>query len=349
MPAGQLVYAAATSFRPQGQFKPTNGQPRPVKVLHRGNLTQPRGDAVPGTIRLSAEAEAAFRLPSDHTEGDRRAALARWISDRQNPLTWRSIANRLWQFSMGRGLVDSPNDFGRMGQLPTHPELLDWLAIEFRDNGQSFRSLIRLIVTSSTYRQASIHSAEGDRIDRSNQWLWKRERRRLSAEEIRDSMLAVSGRLDRTLGGPAFQAFVLDKPEHSPHYEYDQFDPADPKSHRRSIYRFVVRSQPDPLMTVLDCADSSQSVPRRDETLTALQALSLLNSRFTLQMATEFARRLEQEHSDLPGQLQLGFLLVTGRQPAEHELRPLLEYAAQHGLPAGCRVLLNLSEFLYVD
>ncbi len=349
LPAGQLVYAAATSFKPQGQFKPTNGQPRAIKVLHRGNVTQPRGDAIPGTIGLSADEESEFELAAHHSEGDRRAALARWISDRQNPLTWRSIANRLWQFSMGRGIVESPNDFGRMGQLPTHPELLDWLAVEFRDNGQSFRSLIRLIVLSSSYRQASIHSDEGERLDRSNQLLWKRDRRRLSAEEIRDSMLAVSGRLDRTMGGPAFQAFVLDKPEHSPHYEYDQFDPADPKSHRRSIYRFVVRSQPDPLMTVLDCADSSQSVPRRDETLTALQALSLLNSRFTLQMAADFGRRLERDQPELAGQVHLGFLLVTGRPPTDDELRPLEQYARQYGLPSCCRVLLNLSEFLYVD
>ena len=266
-----------------------------------------------------------------------------------NPYFARSSANRLWAHLFGRGLVETQEDFGSQGQPPSHPELLDWLAVEFRDNGQSLRGLIRLIVTSSAYRQASIASDDAVRIDRSNQLLWRRERRRLTAEEIRDSMLAVSGRLDRSLGGPAFQAFVLEKPEHSPHYEYHQFDPADPKSHRRSIYRFVVRSQPDPLMTVLDCADSSQSMPRRDETLTALQALSLLNSRFTLQMASDFAARLERESPDLMSQVKRGFSLATGRDPTATEIQSLEDYARQHGLPSLCRVLLNLSEFLYVE
>ena len=129
--------------------------------------------------------------------------------------------------------------------------------------------------------------------DAGNQYLWRANRRRLTAEEIRDSILSVSGALESKMGGPGFYLFELEKTAHSPHYEYHKFDPNDPASHRRSIYRFIVRSQPDPWMTTLDCADSSQSTPRRNETLTSLQALSLLNNTFNLEMARRFASRVE--------------------------------------------------------
>ena len=191
-----------------------------------------------------------------------------------------------------------------MGQLPTHPDLLDWLAVEFRDNGQLLKQLHRLIVTSSVYRQSSQHNPENAPIDGSNQYLWRMHRRRLSAEEVRDAALAVSGALNNRMGGPGFYLFELEKTAHSPHYEYHKFDPSDPASHRRSIYRFIVRSQPDPYMTTLDCADSSQSTPKRNETITPLQALSLMNNRFQLVMAERFAERLESEADSLSEQIQ---------------------------------------------
>ena len=236
-----------------------------------------------------------------------------------------------------------------MGAVPTHPGLLDWLAAEFRDGKQSFKQLHRLIVTSSVYRQSSGFDAESAAIDGSNQFLWRMNRRRLSAEEIRDSILAVSGALDTTMGGPGFYLFELEKTEHSPHYEYHKFDPADPASHRRSVYRFVVRSQPDPYMTTLDCADSSQSTPKRMETLTSLQALSLLNNRFNLVMAKRFAQRLRSERSDLVSQVELAMMLVAGRSASEEERVELAQYARQHGLENMCRMLLNLSEFVFLD
>jgi hypothetical protein len=186
-------------------------------------------------------------------------------------------------------------------------------------------------------------------IDGSNQYLWKVNRRRLEAEEIRDSILAVSGALNPQMGGPGFYLFQLERTEHSPHYEYHKFDPADPVSHRRSIYRFIVRSQPDPWMTTLDCADSSQSTPKRNESVTSLQALSLLNNRFNLVMAERFAARLESESSDLPGQVDRAMMLVTQRKPDESERDELAAYARAHGLENLCRFLLNLSEFVYVD
>ena len=289
-----------------------------------------------------------FELPQSHGESDRRVALARWLVHHDNPLTWRSIVNRVWQYHFGRGIVDSPNDFGRMGKLPSHPELLDWLAVEFRDGGQSLKSLHRLIVTSSVYRQSSRTTQRNSDIDRENVFLWRMNRRRLAAEEIRDAVLAVSGKLDPAMYGPGFELFVLDRPEHSPHYEYHKHDPDDPKSHRRSVYRFVVRSQPDPFMTTLDCADSSQSVAKRDETITALQALSLLNNRFMLRMAEHFAERLGNDTEKLDEQVKQGFRLVTGLRPTQPQQRSGgLRRAVRHGQL--CRLLLNLNEFVFVD
>jgi len=348
-PPRRMVYSAATHFAQQGNFRPTEGKPRAVKILHRGNETQPGKDVQPGTIPLRADDAWQFELPSDHSEGDRRAALARWITRPDHPFTWRSIVNRVWQYHFGRAIVDSANDFGRMGQLPTHPELLDWLAVDFRDHGQSFKRMHRLIVTSAVYRQSSVNNPAAETIDSENKFLWRMNRRRLEAEEIRDAVLAVSGKLNTEMGGPGFYLFELEKPEHSPHYEYQKFDPEDARSHRRSVYRFIVRSQPDPFMTTLDCADSSQSTPRRHETQTALQALSLLNNRFTLSMSRHFATRLEKSDKSVDEQVDHAFQLLTGRKPALEEQSQMTAYAEQHGLPALCRLLFNLSEFVFVD
>ncbi|MFP6766062.1 MAG: PSD1 and planctomycete cytochrome C domain-containing protein [Planctomycetaceae bacterium] len=354
LPRGRMVYAAASHFPPQANFKPTQGKPRTVNLLHRGNIQQPLAESQPGRVPLSPDDDWRLPLPDGHSESERRAALARWITDRKHPLTWRSIANRIWQYHFGQGLVDSPNDFGRMGQLPTHPALLDWLALEFRDggmsgNGQSFKSLHRLIVTSATYRQASSHHTANAEIDSSNQFLWRMNRRRLEAEEIRDSILAVSGSLDRSMNGPGYYLFALEKTAHSPHYEYHKFDHTDIRSHRRTVYRFIVRSQPDPFMTTLDCADSSQSTPKRIETLTSLQALSMLNNRFNLVMAERFAARVKGRNRPFADQIRASVRLVTGRDPTDVEQRAMQSYAEEHGLPNLCRVLFNMSEFVFVD
>jgi hypothetical protein len=349
LPAGRMVYAAASRFEPQGEFHPTRGVPRPVRVLHRGNVSQALDEALPGTVPLAPGAPTRFELPPGSDEGARRAALANWISDADNPLTWRSIVNRVWQHHFGRGLVDSPNDFGRMGKLPSHPELLDWLAADFRDHGQSMKRLHRLIVTSGVYQQTSDHNEANAAIDGENRFLWRMNRRRLEAEEIRDAMLAVSGRLNPAMGGPGYYLFVLERPEHSPHYEYEKFDASDPGTHRRSVYRFVVRSQPDPYMTTLDCADSSQSTPQRNETLTAPQALSLLNNDFSLVMSKAFAGSLESSAGTRSDQLNWAYRAATGHAPSQTELNDLVQFSERHGLVNTCRVLLNLNEFVFVD
>jgi Skp family chaperone for outer membrane proteins len=370
LPKGRLVLAAATDFEPQGGFQPTKGKPRDVQVLHRGNVLQPRGTAVPGALPIVKNVPAEFSLDPDHREGDRRAALAKWITRPDHPTTWRSIANRVWQFHFGQPIVESPNDFGRMGRLPSHPELLDWLAAEFVESRETrveskaetsavpsrlsslssqLKNIHRLIVTSATYRQSSAHNEAAAAIDESNRYLWRMNRRRLEAEEIRDSILAVSGRLRRSMGGPGYYLFALEQTAHSPHYEYHKFDPEDVASHRRSVYRFIVRSQPDPYMTTLDCADSSQSTPLRDETLTSLQALSLLNNRFNLSMSRHFARRLQAESQTSPDRIDLAMRLIAGRSPTDRERAEFTAYAEKHGFDNLCRVLFNLSEFVFVD
>lgn len=341
------VHDGSGNFRGTG---PDNGQPRPIHILTRGDVTKPHKAVGPGALRC-VTSTVEFPTQPDHPEGERRAALARWLTDPANPLTWRSIANRIWQHHFGRGLVDTPNDFGRMGSPPSHPELLDWLAVEFRDGGQSFKSMARLLVTSATYRQSSASSHGDARAqDADNRLLARMNLRRLDAEAIRDSLLAVSGKLDRRAFGPGFQDFVIEKPEHSPHYQYHLHDAEDPRSHRRSIYRFLVRSQQEPFMVALDCADPSMRVDRRSETLTPLQALALLNSRLTVAMSRHFAQRVRSDAGDdIPAQVRRAFDLAVQRQPTTSEATDLEAYCKAHGLPATCRLLFNLNEFVYID
>lgn len=341
-----MVYHGSGSFLGTG---PRGGKPRSIHLLHRGDVQTPRQEVVPGTFPLREGEDGTFELSPEHRESDRRIALARWLADKENPLTWRSIANRIWQYHFGRGIVDTPNDFGRMGEQPTHPELLDWLACEFRDDGQSFKKLHRMIVLSSVYRQTSSDQEENSLVDGDNRFLWRMNRRRLSAEEIRDHVLFVAGKLDLKMYGPGYPLFVLENPEHSPHYEYDKHDPDDSASHRRSIYRFVVRSQPDPFMTTLDCADSSQSVAKRSETTTALQALSLLNNKFMLRMAEHLASRTKAESESFKVRVAIAFEWVTGRVPREEEREALENYANEYGFDNLCRMLLNLNEFVFID
>jgi mono/diheme cytochrome c family protein len=355
LPAPELVYAA-TVHTGTGAFCGTGaqgGKPRPIFLLRRGQVTQPGPERQPAAIAaLEPLLPARFVLADDAAEGQRRAALAAWLTDPRNPLVWRSIVNRVWQYHFGRGLVDTPNDFGRMGALPTHPELLDWLAITFREDlGGSLKALHRLIVTSAAYRQSSsIANERALGCDNGNALLWRANARKLEAEAVRDAVLSVSGTLDLTAGGPGWQDFVVEHPEHSPHYRYDLADPDDPRTWRRSIYRFIVRSQMQPFLTSLDCADPSQRVDKRNECVSPGQALTLLNNAFLLAQAKHFAARVAAEAgSDPAAQIVRAFRLATGRTPTAVELQPLVAYAAQHGMANVCRLLLNLNEFTFLD
>ena len=347
LPPSSKVYAAATSFQREGSFTPPpGGAPRAVYRLERGDVTQPLEASAPGAVSALPHAPASFGLPEESDESARRVALAEWITHPDNPLTWRSIVNRVWQFHFGRGLVDSPNDFGRMGTKPSHPELLDHLALRFRDGGGSLKDLHRALVLSATYRQSSAHQPFAAAVDSGNRFLWRANRRRLEAEALRDATLSVSGDLNLEMGGPGFQLFGFED-DHSPRYLYAEADLEDAGSHRRSVYRFVVRSVPDPWMTTFDCADPSQCTPVRSETTTPLQALALLNDRFMLRQAERFAARVKAEAPRNP--ITLAARLAWQRELDYAEELLLREHASEHGLAAVCRALLNSNEFLYVD
>ena len=347
LPERRMVYAAAHDFKPQGSFTPSKG-PRPIHLLARGDVRSPKELMAPGAVACVRGPDATFDLAEPEEEGLRRAALAKWLTDPRNALMRRSIVNRVWQYHFGRGIVDTPNDFGRMGALPTHPKLLEWLAGWFADSGHSLKKLHRLLLASSVYRQTSHSKPEYAKIDAGNRFLWRMNRTRLDAECVRDSVLYVTGKLDLSMGGPSVQQFNF-KDDHSPVYDYARFDVDDPRSMRRSVYRFLVRSVPDPFMDCLDCADPSIMTPKRNTTLTSLQAFALLNNPLIVRQAEHFAERLQSEHADPAEQIKAAYRLALGRRPTERETRALVQYYEKYGLANACRVILNSNEFLFVD
>ncbi|MFZ4986115.1 MAG: DUF1553 domain-containing protein [Blastocatellia bacterium] len=352
MPGPEVVYAGIVWRGAGANFVGTggnSGRPRTIHILARGQVTAPGKVAEPGALSMLDFQPARFGIAPDAPEGTRRVALARWITHRDNPLTWRSIVNRVWQYHFGSGIVATPNDFGLNGAKPTHPELLDWLAVWFRDGGGSLKQLHRLIVTSAAYRQSS-NGSQGRGVDDGNTLLWRQNRRKLEAEAIRDAILAVSGTLDLRMGGPGWQDFVIERPEHSPHYEYGLADPEEKGTWRRSVYRFIVRSQTQPWMTALDCADPSMRVDRRNESLSPLQALTMLNNGLMISQARHLAARLEREQpGGLEQQIDRAFALAFGRTASKNERAALVAFAARHGLPNLSRAIFNLNEFAFVD
>ncbi len=347
LPAQQVVYAATHEFDSQGSFRPAP-EPRPVHLLARGDVRSPQELVAPGAVACVQGPDANFPLEAPQNEGARRAALAQWLVDPRNALMRRSIVNRVWQYHFGRGLVDSPNDFGRMGSLPTHPELLEWLARWFADHGHSLKQLHRLLLTSAVYQQSSASNPEYQRLDAGNRYLWRMNRTRLDAECVRDAMLYVTGRLDLAMGGPSVQQFYF-KDDHSPVYDYTRFDVDDPRSLRRSVYRFLVRSVPDPFMDCLDCADPSIMTPKRNTTLTSIQALAILNNPLVVRQAEHFAERLRTLHVAPSAQIEEAYRLALGRKPRDGEIQALVVYASKFGLANACRVILNSNEFMFVD
>jgi hypothetical protein len=378
LPKPQIVFAATSDFDPSGSFLPPEG-PRPIHLLKRGDVKRPGPVVSPGALKCVPGPDGELEISNPEEEGLRRAALARWITDRRNMLTRRSIVNRIWQYHFGRGIVDTPNDFGHMGSLPTHPELLDWLAYWFLDNGESLKKLHRLMVTSATYRQTSNvealkrstveaehtfpaaarvnastlqpfngSTAQLSNDDADNRLLSRRDRQQLDAESFRDALLFLSDKLDLTMGGPSLQQFHF-KDDHSPVYDYSRFDVDSPASLRRSVYRFIVRSVPDPFMEALDCPDANLLTPKRNVTLTPLQALSTLNDAFVVRQCEHFAARLRRESSDLPKQIERAYRLALSRPPRPDEAALLRAYAQKHGLANACRLLVNSSEFVFVE
>ena len=360
LPAPSTVYAG-TVHSGAGAFAGTGasgGKPREIRILARGQVTSPGKVVEPAALTaIDALLPSRFDLAADAPESARRAALARWLTDPRNALVWRSIVNRVWHYHFGRGIVDTPNDFGRMGGQPTHPELLDWLAAAFRDDMQgSLKKLHRQIVTSDAYRQRSdIANPAAEAIDSGNTLLWRANARKLEAEAVRDAVLATTGSLDLSMGGPGYRDFVMERPEHSPHYRYDLADPDDTSTFRRSVYRCIVRSQMQPFMTSLDCADPSMRVDRRNQSVGPSQALAYLNNGFMLAQAARFSARVRAETADAAhedptvAQVDRAIRLALGRAPTADERTRLVDFTRAHGLENTCRVVLNLNEFTFID
>jgi hypothetical protein len=350
LPPPMFVFAATHDFAPDGNFKPSP-TPRPVHVLKRGDVRRPGPVARPGAHSCLPGLPDRFEMPDDAPEGERRAALASWLTRPDNPLTWRSIVNRAWQWHFGRGIVDTPNDFGHMGGRPSHPELLDWLAASFRDSGGSLKRLHRMIVTSATYRRSSAADAHAQSLDADNRLLCHVSRARLDAEQVRDAVLAVSGRLDRRMGGPSDRQFVTKSgPAGTPPVvDYPAFPWDRPEGHRRSVYRFAYRTLADPFVACLDGADASQLTPVRTKSVTGPQALALLNNDFVLAHSQALARLIEGQAEGLDRRIELACERVWGRPSAPAERAEFAEFARKHGLANLCRVLFNSNEFLFVD
>ncbi len=349
LPESAMVYCGTNRFEADGSFRPAV-EPRVVQVLDRGEISKPlrpaKATALSCVDGLPAD---SFRFDAA-TEGERRVALADWLSHPKNGLVWRSIANRVWQYHFGEPLVATPNDFGHAGSPPTHPELLDWLAVTLQEQSGSLKALHRLIVTSATYQQSSAYRDQAARIDASNRWLWRMNRKRLDAESFRDSLLAISESLDNRMGGPSDRQFVESPGVHvTPVVNYQDFDVDRRSNYRRSIYRFIFRTVPDPFMEALDCPDASQLAPRRNESLTAVQALATMNDKFVVRQSELLADRIASEFGSPCEQVATLFWRILGRSATSQEQAAVTEYVSRHGLANACRLLFNTNEFMFVD
>jgi hypothetical protein len=317
-------------------------QPKEPTRLHKGGDPMKPGDVVvPASLSVLSEATPAYTLPADAPEGERRLALARWITQ-GNPLTARVLANRVWQWHFGTGLVDTPSDFGFLGSRPTHPELLDYLARRLIDHGWRLKELHREILLSRTYLQSAEHRADGNAADAASRLLWRFPPRRLGAEEIRDTMLAVAGKLQlEPMGGPGFRLYKHTQNNVSTYFPLDQHGP---ETYRRAVYHQNARASVVDLLTDFDFPDIAFAAPVRANTTTPLQALTLFNHRFTLDMATALAER--QEAGDEVGS---AYRLAFQRAPTAAERAAAEALVASQGRRALCRALLNANELLFLD
>lgn len=350
LPAPVAVWAAGRAARNERGVI-TYGEPREIRVLRRGELDKPGVVVKPGALSAVPGLPGRFALADGVPEGLRRAALADWLVDPGNPLSWRSIVNRVWHYHFGRGLCDTPGDFGRMGGEPSHPELLDWLTVWFRDEAKgSLKALHRLIVTSRTWKQASLERSRGLAVDPENRFLWRMNRQRLDADAYRDAVLVVSNRLDPAVGGPGIEHFAKSPgPQSTPKLDYTAYDWTAPGAGRRSIYRVVWRGIADPFMEALDFPELGLTAPVRGFSASPLQSLALLNNEFVLRHSEALGQRAETGGLTAVERVRAMFRQVLLREPDAVELEAMTGLVERHGLAAAARVLINASEFQFLD
>ncbi len=347
---------AAVAKLPTVQAGTFRTEPGPFRVFLGGDPQRPGAPVVPASLSAFSDTTKPYRLKADAADSERRLTLARWITSPENPLTARVLANRLWHYHFGTGIVDTPSDFGFMGSRPTHPKLLDWLARQVHRHNWRLKPLHRLIVTSQTWRQSAAWRPDAARIDADSRLLWRFPPRRLSAEEIRDTMLAVSGKLDLRAGGPGFRLYQYLEDNVA---TYIPLDTHGPDTYRRAVYHQNARAARVDLMTEFDAPDCAFAAPRRSTTTTPLQVLTMMNHQFTLDMAAALAERVVQEAA-VPAdtvadpdnvqaaQMDRLWKLCYGRPPTTEETDACRSLLEKYGLPALCRVLLNTNEFLFI-
>ena len=348
----QLVTAnqeLQTRFPVTLAFTGEREQPSPTVVFERGEITKPGAIVSAGGLATIKVPAADFGLAENAPEAERRQRFAQWLTDPAHPLTARVMVNRLWQQHFGTGLIDTPSDFGANGGRASHPELLDWLASEFVRRSWSLKQMQQLIVTSAAYRQSSQSTAavatQAGEVDADNRLLWRFPARALEGEVTRDSLLALSGALNRSVGGPSFQAFTTTQLNT---FFYHLFDKDEPAYNRRSIYRMHVITGRSPFLDALDCPSPSVTTPKRRPTVTPLQALALMNDGFVVRQSEQFAARLAVQSQEPSEQVTLAFEAVLSRPPRAEELVACVAIAKEHGLATVCWGLFNTSEFLYL-
>jgi hypothetical protein len=303
---------------------------------------KPGDSVVPASLSVLDRVGKPFALPPDAPEGERRLALAQWLTSDDNALPPRVLANRLWHYHFGTGLVDTPGDFGFLGSRPSHPELLDFLATRLLFHGWRLKPLHREIMLSRAYQQSANLNEEAARVDKSARLLWRFPPRRLSAEEIRDTVLSAAGKMQLVpAGGPGFRLYKVLANNVSTYVPLEQHGP---ETYRRAVYHQNARASVVDLLSDFDLPDTAFPAPKRANTSTPLQALTLLNHGFTLDMAAALAMRLDTTQT-----VQTAYRIAFQREPSPVEKDAADRFIAAHGLTAFCRALLNASELVFLD
>ena len=328
--------------------------PDPSYFLHRGNPGSKGSVMDAGVLTVAKWQPVNFSpAPADAPSSNRRRQFAEWIASRNNPLTARVMVNRIWQHHFGEGIVRSTSNFGITGEAPDHPQLLDWLAVEFMDRGWSVKQMHRLMMTSDAYQRSSDDIDANLAIDADNREVWRMPRQRLEAEAIRDQILAVAGTLDDTVGGPAVKPFIDPSLwQSSTDRVWGGNEVGDPDSLRRSVYVFSKRSIRYPMFEAFDQPDMASSCARRNTSTVAPQALLMMNNAELFSQAKAFAKRLEREAgSNVGDQVALAFELALNRPPNDSEKARSVEFvnASETGLIDLCQTLFNLNEFVYLQ